>query len=194
MPMIYIPFSQADWVSGSSEFLLRTVGDPEAMLTAVRREFLAANPLTPAPRMKTLDELLAGPVAPLRFNMHLLSLFGALALVLASAGVYGLIAFFVSQRTQEIGIRMALGARSIDVLKSVVGQGLRLALVGTGFGVAGAFALTRVIASLLYDVSPTDPLTFAFVSLVLIGVAALASYLPARRAARIDPMVALRYE
>jgi putative ABC transport system permease protein len=130
----------------------------------------------------------------MRFNVHLLSLFGALALILASAGVYGLMAFFVSQRTQEIGIRMALGARRTDVLRSVVGQGLRLALVGTILGLAGAFGLTRVIASLLYDVSPTDPLTFAFVSLVLLGVAALASYLPARRAARTDPMVALRYE
>jgi ABC-type antimicrobial peptide transport system permease subunit len=126
--------------------------------------------------------------------MQLLSLIGVLALILASAGVYGLMAFFVSQRTQEIGIRMALGAKSTDVLRSVVGQGLRLALVGTGLGLVGAFALTRVIAGLLYDVNPTDPLTFAFVSLVLVGVAALASYLPARRAARIDPMAALRYE
>ena len=194
MPMIYLPFSQADWVSGSSEFIIRTRTNPEAMLAPIRREFLAANPLTPAPRIRTLDELLAGPVAPMRLNMQLLSLFGALALILASVGVYALMAFFVSQRTQEIGIRMALGARRIDVLKSVVGQGLRLTLVGTGLGLAGAFGLTRVIASLLYDVSPTDPLTFACVALVLVGVATLASYLPARRAARIDPMVALRYE
>ena len=119
----------------------------------------------------------------MRFNTRLLSLFAALALVLASVGVYGLMAFFVSQRTQEIGIRMALGARSTDVLRSVVGQGLKLTLIGTGLGLAGAFGLTRVIASLLYDVSPTDPLTLVFVSLILIGVAALASYLPARRAA-----------
>ncbi len=194
MPMIYIPFSQADWVSGSSEFIIRTRGNPETMLTPIRREFLAANLLTPVPRIRTLDELLAGPVAPMRFNMQLLSLFGALALILASAGVYGLMAFFVSQRTQEIGIRMALGAGSADVLRSVVGQGLRLTLLGTVIGLAGAVALTRVIASLLYDVSPTDPLTFACVSLVLIGVAVLASYLPARRAARIDPMAALRWE
>jgi putative ABC transport system permease protein len=194
MPMIYLPFSQGDWVSGSSEFIIRTRESPEAMLAAIRREFLAANPLMPAPRIKTLDELLAEPVAPMKLNMHLLSLFGLLALALASAGVYGLMAFFVSQRTQEIGIRMALGARSVDVLKSVVGQGLRLTLVGIGLGLAGSVGLTRVIASLLYGVSPTDPLTFALVSLVLITVAALASYLPARRAAGIDPMTALRYE
>ncbi|OHB63202.1 MAG: hypothetical protein A2Y77_07760 [Planctomycetes bacterium RBG_13_62_9] len=194
MPMIYIPFPQADWIRSSVDFIVRTRDNLETMRTPIRRECLAMNPLSPAPRMATLDELLAGPVAPMRLNMQLLSLFGALALILASVGVYGLMAFFVSQRTQEIGIRMALGARSADVLRSVVGQGFRLTLVGTGIGLAGALALTRVIASLLYDVSPTDPLTFALVSLVLIGVAALASYLPARRAAGIDPMVALRYE
>jgi ABC-type antimicrobial peptide transport system permease subunit len=130
----------------------------------------------------------------MRSNVELLSIFAALALVLASVGVYGLMAFSVSQHTQEIGVRMALGARNADILRSVAGQGLKLALVGTGIGLAGAFALTRVISSLLYDVSPTDPLTFAFVSLVLVSVAALASYIPARRASKIDPMVALRYE
>ena len=194
MPMIYFPYAQAKWVSGNIDFVVRTRGSPETMLRPIQREFLAANPLSPAPRLRTLEELLTGPVAPLRFNMQLLSLFGALALILASVGVYGLMAFFVSQRTQEIGIRMALGAGSRDVLRSVVGQGLRLALLGTGLGLAGALGLTRVIASLLYDVSPTDPLTFALVSLVLIAAAALASYLPARRASKIDPMVALRYE
>jgi len=152
------------------------------------------NPLTAPPRIWTLDEQLTGPVGPMRSNMQLLSVFAALALILASVGVYGLMAFFVSQRTQEIGIRIALGARSADILRSVVGQGLKLTLIGTGIGLAGAFAVTRLISSLLYDVSPTDPLTFAFVPLVLIGVTLLACYVPARRAAKIDPMVALRYE
>ncbi len=193
-PTIYLPFVQVSWFSLNNNILIRTSGDPEAAYAAVRREFAALNPLSAPPRIRTLDEQLAGPIRPMRSNMQLLSLFGALALVLASAGIYGLMAFFVSQRTQEIGIRMALGATSIDVLRSVVGQGLRLTLLGTVIGLAGAVALTRVIASLLYDVSPTDPLTFVCVSLVLLGVAALASYLPARRAARIDPMVALRYE
>ncbi len=194
MPTIYVPLSQGDWISGNVDFIVRTRDRPETILTPIRREFLAMNPLSAAPRMQTLEGLLAGPVAPMRFNVQLLSLFGGLALILASVGVYGLMAFFVSQRTQEIGIRLALGATSTDVLRSVVGQGLKLALIGTGIGLVGAVALARVVTSLLYDVSPTDPLTFALVSLVLIGVAALASYLPARRAARIDPMVALRYE
>jgi predicted permease len=194
MPTIYVPFGQADWVGGGVEFIVRARGDPAIMLGPLRREFLTLNPLAPAPRISTLQELLAGPLAPMRFSVQLLGLFGALALILASVGVYGLMAFFASQRTQEIGIRMALGARGADVLRSVVGQGVKLTLIGAGIGLAGAFALTRVMAGLLYDVSPTDPLTFALVSVVLVGVAALASFLPARRAARIDPMAALRYE
>ncbi len=195
MPTVYLPFVQGDkWFRVNNNLIVRARGDLGPALTAVRREFLAMNPLSPPPRLRTLDEQLMEPVRPMRANMQLLSIFAALALVLASVGVYGLMAFSVSQHTQEIGIRMALGARSLDILRSVVGQGLKLTLVGTGIGLVGAFALTRVISSLLYDVSPTDPLTFAFVSLVLIAVAALASYLPARRAARIDPMVALRYE
>jgi putative ABC transport system permease protein len=194
IPTIYIPFSQGDWITASSQVIVRTSGRLETMLAPIRREFLAMNPLSPVPRMWTLEELLAGAVAPLRFNMELLSLFAVLALVLTAVGVYSLIAFFVSQRTQEIGIRMALGAQSGDVLKSVLRQGLKLTLIGTCIGLAGAFALTRIITSLLYDVDPTDPLTFVFVSLFLIGVAMLASYIPARRAAKIDPMEALRYE
>ncbi len=199
MPTIYCPYPQAQWGKahwGTTQIrlIVRTYSRPRALAESIRRELLALSPYSPIRRIATLNELLSAQVAPMRFNTHLLSLFGALALVLVSVGVYGLMAFSVSQRTQEIGIRMALGARSTEVLRSVVGQGLRLTLMGTAIGLAGAVALTRVMASLLYDVSPTDPLTFAFVSLVLIGVAALASYLPARRAARIDPMVALRYE
>ncbi len=194
MPTVYLPFVQANWFNVNNDLIVRTSAGPETAMAALRRQFVAMNPLSAPPRIRTLDEQLADPVRPLRANMQLVGTFATLALILASVGVYGLMAFFVSQRTQEIGVRVALGARSIDVLKSVVGQGLKITLLGMGLGLVGALALTRVMASLLYDVSPTDPLTFAVVSLILLGVATLASYIPARRAARIDPMVALRYE
>jgi putative ABC transport system permease protein len=190
---MYFPCRQISR-SPSVRLIVRTAGEPLSVLDSLRREFLALAPRLPPAQIKMVEEILSRRVAPLRFNMQLLSLFAALALLLAAVGIYGLVAFFVSQRTHEIGIRMALGARRIDVLRSVVGQGFKLTLVGTVLGLAGAWALTRLIASLLYAVSPTDPLTFVCVALLLGGVALLACYLPARRAARIDPMVALRYE
>jgi len=144
--------------------------------------------------MRTIEEMLAHRIAPMRFNTELLGLFAALALILAAVGVYGLMAFSVSQRTQEIGIRMALGARRVDVSRAVLFQGLKLTCIGVALGLAGAVAATRVIRSLLYDISPTDPLTFVFVSLLLACVALLAAYVPARRAAKVDPMEALRHE
>ncbi|HEX5411993.1 MAG TPA: FtsX-like permease family protein [Terriglobia bacterium] len=124
----------------------------------------------------------------------LASLFGIAAALLVCLGIYGLLAYSVAQRQREIGIRMALGAEKSDVLKMVVGQGLKLALIGVAIGIAGALALTRFLASLLYGVNPTDPLTFIAVSLILIADALVACYIPARRAAKVDPMVALRYE
>jgi putative ABC transport system permease protein len=133
-------------------------------------------------------------VAPRRSNAILLGAFAAVALVLASVGVYGVIAYSVTQRVREIGIRIALGAESGDVIKLIVGRGLALVSVGIVLGLAGALALTRVMSSLLYGVRATDALTFALVTFLLIGVSLLASYIPARRAARVDPMVALRNE
>lgn len=194
MPTIYLPFVQVDWFSLNNNLFVRTLGNPGPVVEAVRREFLAMNPLSPPPRIWTLEELLTGPIQPMRSNMQLLSVFAALALILASVGVYGLMAFFVSQRTQEIGIRMALGAERSDVFKLVIKKGLILIVVGLVIGLGGALALTRVLRSLLYDVTPTDLITFVAVSLLLMAVGLVACYIPARRATKIDPMSALRYE
>ena len=141
-----------------------------------------------------MDNLLSTSVAQRRFIMLLLGSLSAIALTLAMVGIYGVISFSVSERTQEIGIRMALGARAADVLRMVLGQGMRVALVGIVIGLGAAFALTRLLSSLLFEVSPTDVRTFAIVAAVLGAVAFLACYIPARRATKVDPLVALRYE
>jgi len=188
----YVPYLQAGY--GWGLFVLRTHSDPRGIMKALRSELLAADSGITIGKIIPLDEEIAGHVSPQRFNMLFLSAFAVVALALAAIGVYGVTAYAVSRRTQEIGIRMALGARGADVMKTVLGQGLVVALIGIMVGLATALALTRVIRSLLYDVSPTDPLTFVCVSLFLVGTATLAAYVPARRAARIDPIAALRYE
>ncbi len=191
-PETYVPYLQAGYSWGL--FVLRTHSDPRGILQALRSELLAVDSGITIGKVIPLEEEIAGHVSPQRFNMLFLSVFAAVALALAATGVYGITAYAVSRRTQEIGIRMALGAAGGDVLKTVLGRGLVVTLIGLALGLAAALALTRVIRSLLYDISPTDPLTFVCVSLFLAGTALLAGYIPARRAARIDPMVALRYE
>ena len=145
-------------------------------------------------QLRTMERVVQDSTASRKFTLLLMEIFAASALVLAGVGIYGVMAFSVTQRTHEIGIRMALGAEKSDLLRMVLWQGLRLALIGVVIGIGGALALTRFLASLLYGVTPTDPLTFVAVSLILIAVALAACYIPARRATKVDPMVALRYE
>jgi putative ABC transport system permease protein len=194
VPEYYVPFEQAP--SPSCEVVARAKGeDAAALLPGVRaalKEGGGADVLIWETR--TMDELVGRSVAPQRFNAALLGLFAALAVLLAAVGIYGVMSYAVTQRTHEIGIRMALGAGRGHVLRMVVGQGMALALAGLGLGLLGAFALTRLMSSLLYGVSATDPAVFAAVSLLLATVALAACLVPARRATKVDPMVALRYE
>jgi putative ABC transport system permease protein len=192
-PAMYVSYLQSPWLDMT--LTVRTSGAPaENLAGAVRQEVWALDKDQPVARVATMKSLFARAVAPQRFQMLLVGLFAAVALLLSVVGIYGVMAYSVTQRTHEIGIRMALGAQRRDVFKLLMGQGMTQAFIGILLGLAGAFALTRLMSSLLYGVSATDPLTFAGVSLLLAAVALLACYVPARRAMRVDPMVALRYE
>lgn len=192
-PQIYVPHAQdPSW--GGLSLVVRTSGTPSALTPAVRGAVLSIDPDQPVFNIKTMDDIVAASVATRRISMLLLSGFAGLALLLAALGVYGLISYSIAQRTHEIGLRMALGATGRDVLKLVLGQGMSLVLIGTAIGLAAAFALTRVMSSLLYEVSASDPVTFIGVALLLIIVALVACLIPARRAMKVDPMVALHYE
>ena len=193
-PEFYLPYTQYPWDLAQRHLVVRTALIPTDVASVIRREVAGLDKDQPISDVRTLEEVVGEGVGPQRFAMLLLGTFAALALVLASVGIYGVMGYSVSQRTHEIGIRMALGASQGNVLGMVVAQALALSLIGTGLGLAGAFGLTRLLSSLLYDVRPTDPLTFAAAPLVLVGVSALASYIPARRATKVDPCEALRYE
>jgi putative ABC transport system permease protein len=190
-PEIYLSHLQEP--SGTLAVMMRTSGDPLQLSSAARQELKRLDQDLPV-TITTMDHIFSDSIAGQRFNALLLGVFASLALVLAMVGVFGVINYSVAQRTHEIGIRLALGAQRRDVFKLVIGQGLVLALVGVLIGAAGAFAMTRLITGLLYDVSPTDHPTFVFVSLLVTVVALLACWLPARRATKVDPLVALRYE
>jgi len=192
LPFIYIPLAQ-EYQAGMT-VMVRTASDPTSLLAPVRNEMRALNKDVPVFSVQTVTERIGGQLAADRMIAVLLSIFGAAALLLAAIGIYGVMGYSVAQRTHEIGIRIALGAEQRDILKLIVGQGLTLILIGAGLGLALALALTRVVENLLFDVSATDPLTFGVVVLLLMAVALLACYLPARRAMKVDPLVALRYE
>jgi putative ABC transport system permease protein len=195
-PGVYLPIPQMPQDSSIHGFYLavRTSSDPAAIVSNLRQIVRSLDPEVPLFQVRTMQDVLSESVAPRRFNMLLLAAFAGLALLLASIGIYGVMSYSVSQYTHEIGIRMALGARAADVLQLIVRQGMALVLIGLAVGAAGALALTRVMASLLFDVKPWDPLTLTSVSMLLAAVAFAASYIPARRATRVDPMIALRYE
>lgn len=189
---VYVP--QAQQRNGFMALVVRTQSDPLNYAAEVRRQISAMDKNLAVSDIASMDQILSASVAPRRFSTILLGLFAGLGLLLASVGVYGILSYSVAQRTQEIGIRMALGAARKDVFSLVVGQGLKLVLIGMFAGVLGTLLLARLMGSLLFGISPSDPVTFACVAAMLGGVAFLASYLPARRAAKVDPMVALRYE
>ena len=173
---------------------VRAAGDPASLASVLRAAVWGLDRQLAVADVRTMSQVISESTAPRRFNLFLLLAFAALAVALAGIGIYGVLSYSVAQRTHEIGIRMALGAQRGEVLRLVVGQGLLHLGVGIAIGIAGALALTRFLASLLYEVRATDPVTFAAVSTILTGIALLASYVPARRATKVDPMVALRCE
>jgi ABC-type antimicrobial peptide transport system permease subunit len=191
-PYVCRPLGQA--YVGTNTVIVRTATDPQKMLAIIRHEFQQLDPNLPLASAKPLVQRLAMPLLPARVAATLLGSFGLLALVLAAIGIYGVMSYAVSRRTHEIGVRVALGAQASDVLRLIIGQGMWLALVGVVIGLSAAFLLTRFMKSLLLGVSATDPLTYTGVAALLIGVALLACYIPARRATKIDPMAALRNE
>lgn len=191
-PTSYLPYAQN--ARRTMSLVIRGTQDPSQLVSVVRSEVRALDPTLPVSNAKTVSQMIDERMSPKRLMTYVLAVFALSALLLASIGIYGVMSYAVSQRTQEIGIRMALGARAIDVLKLVLKNGMALALIGVGIGLAGAFALTRLLESQLFQVTPTDKLTFIAVASSLIVVALLACYLPARRATKVDPLVALRDE
>ncbi|MFP5264634.1 MAG: ABC transporter permease [Blastocatellia bacterium] len=189
---LYMPHNQRP--SSAMYMVIRTSARPEGVAGAVKSAIQIVDKDQPVYNIKTMEEYLSGSVAKSRLTLLLFGIFGAVALILAAVGLYGVMSYSVTQRTHEIGIRMALGAKQTDVLRLVVGDGMLLTAVGVGAGLAAALALTRLMSSLLYGVNATDSVTFVVISLVLTGVALVACYIPARRASKVDPMVALRYE
>jgi putative ABC transport system permease protein len=191
-PEVYWPYTQKPrW---ATYFAIRTDSDPMSVVTAVRSRMLGLDKDVPVLNVSTIDQLVTAALRGPRFNGALIGAFAGIALLLASFGLYALISYSVTQRTHEIGVRIAIGADQRDIFKLIVGQGMLLTLIGVAIGLAASFALTRAMSSLLFGVSTTDTFTFAVISLLLTFISLLACYVPARRAMKVDPMVALRYE
>ncbi|HYP29681.1 MAG TPA: ABC transporter permease [Blastocatellia bacterium] len=191
-PEVYLPHGQQSW--GWGHLVVRTAGDPMSLAPAVRSQIHAVDKDQPVYNVRPMEQMIASSFAAQRFYMLLLGIFAAVGLVLALVGIYSVISYSVTESTREIGIRMALGAQKRDVLGMVLRHGMIMALVGVGLGLVAAWAMTRVLSSLLFEVSTTDPLIFASISFLLLAMALIACYLPARKATTVDPMVALRYE
>lgn len=188
----YFSFAQVPF--GGMTIILKGAGDPNQLIAAARAQVRAVDPDQPIYNIRTMSEIRGESVAPQRLNLILMSIFAGIALVLAIVGIYGVMSYAVTQRTHEIGIRMAIGAQPRDVFRMILGQGMLLTLIGLGIGLVGAFLLTRLMATMLFSVKPTDPLTFAAVALLLSVVALIACYIPGRRATKVDPVNSLRYE
>jgi putative ABC transport system permease protein len=195
-PAIYVPFPQNSWPNAlrNSFIVLRTTTDPQSLIPAIRRELRSVDPTFPITQIRTMDEIVGDSLSQRRFNTALLALFAFVAVALAAVGIYGVMSYAVSQRTREMGIRMALGAEQSDITKLVTSNGARLAALGIAIGVVAAAISSRLMSSLLFGITATDPMTFAFTALLLAAVTLLASYIPSRRAARTDPIAALRYD
>jgi putative ABC transport system permease protein len=192
---MYLPLRQDDnpWYA-PRDLAIRTAGDTSNLVGSVRQIISEVDPDQPISNIATMSDVLGTEAAQRRMGMIMLVAFASLALLLASLGIYGVLAYFVTQHTNEIGLRMALGANRFNILSLVLKKGMALTLLGVGIGLAASFALTRLMSSLLFGVKASDPLTFVAVPLLLVAVALLACFIPARRATKVDPMVALRYE
>jgi putative ABC transport system permease protein len=189
---MYLPMAQVPWPN--TTLLVRSKANVQPLVLAVRTKIAELDPNLPVAGISSMEEVIVASVAQPKLTMQFLGIFAGFALLLAAIGIYGVVAYTVTARKQEMGIRLALGARPADILRLVVGQGMRMILMGVALGVVVSLALTRLLASLLFGVRATDPLVFSAASLVLVGVALLACYLPARRATRVDPIIVLRCE
>jgi len=191
-PEVYFTMRQNPF--GHMTMVIRSTVEPSSLTSSVRQAVAEVDSIVPVSDIQTMDHIVSESVTQPRFNLFLLGLFSAIALLLSAAGIYGVTAYSVTQRTQELGIRLALGAQVSDVLKMILGQGMTVIAIGLVIGLAAAFGLMRLMRSLLFGVGENDPLTFVAITLVLAGVALLACFIPARRAAKVDPLIALRAE